>query len=653
MKEDLALNHLVLTEARKLLKQEKNNINNNASNIEKALLSLIGSLKVDYDHRCQVFLVKANIDSKEVFLEEPKQNFSFYKRADLPNKEASVKVKEQIDSTAYNNAQKACELIANLLSQASIDTSNLALNKTLSSNTNYFTFLSNIDKPAWLIVLLIAFASAYFTWYQGTHTFDLLDNTYILETSWRIANGEIPYKDFTLVVTPGTFLVQAVLMKLFSGKAIVVVYWCMFVMFVTILTTYKILIIISVKRWLAVGLCLIPAFAGTGMLPFISYDIDTVLLCLFSIGLLLVAEKKDMPVSWMLPVGFLATLPLIFKQNMGLAHLVMIIGIVNLIWFLTPWRYSFNKLMLFSLGIILGLAVLILPFWYFGAVSDLLHNVIVLPAKLRLKYSIIGLLWDYFPVPVNFIEPVIGNVSSAMLWGALAVFGFFWFAGTHKSLSKILLPLWVFGITLANFMAQRQQSLVPLYPLFAMLLGLISIFVSYFSDRAKKITNAVIIIFAIFLALYLIRYSYVGNRLNFYEDPFLNPTPFKSLKMEGLRASPKIVKRLDEIISFIDKIPKEETFALVPTEDPLYFATNRRSPLRIVQSFPETGGDPVNYLLELKRVKPDWILQKTKFQFFSWKDNASINDDWLTTNYEVFTKLDGYIVWKKINAQSH
>jgi hypothetical protein len=508
-----------------------------------------------------------------------------------------------------------------------------------------------MDKVAWIIVFFIAIASAYFTWYQGTRTFDLLDNTYILEMSWRIANKEVPYKDFTLVITPGTFTIQALLMKIFSGKAITVVYWCMFVMFVTILTTHKLLRIISVPAWLAVVLTIIPAFAGAGMLPFVSYDIDTILLCLFSIGALLSAEKRDMPLSWMLPIGFLAALPLIFKQNIGLAHLVMISGLVNLSWFLIPWRYSFNKLLLFHLGVILGVLVLILPFWYFGALPDLFNNVFLLPAKLRLRYSFIGLLWDYFPIPFNLIEPVVSNIASMMLWGSLAIFSLFWFVGRHKSIGRVFLPLWIFGIALASFMAQRQQSLVSLYPLLALLLGLSSIFVSYFSSTAKKVTYTLMVIFSIFLAQYLVKYSCAGNRLNFYQDPFVNPTEFKSEKMKGLRASPKIVEGVNEIVDFIDKtIPENETFALLPTEDPLFFITNRRSPLRIAQNYHETGGDPENYLLEMKRAKPTWILQKTKFQFFSWKENANLKGDWLNQNYKVVAKLNNYIIWKKINT---
>ncbi|KAF0248058.1 MAG: hypothetical protein FD167_2541, partial [bacterium] len=414
MREDLALSHLILMEARKLVAQAKEKKSND---LLTGLSKLISSLKVDYDHNQQIFIIQAQINKISAYLEVSKGEFQFYKRADLSANNSIVE-KKPVDNIAQENAENARQLISKLLIQSQLDIKAFLSNNPAKNTPAHFNPASTTDQTAWLAVLAISLLSAFFTWYQATRTFNFLDNTYILEVSWRIANGEIPYKDFTLVLTPGTFLVQAFLIKFVSDHATIIVFWSMFAMVATILVTYKILTLISTPRWFAVLLCFIPAFGGNTVIPYVSYDVDTMLLCLCSIALLLMAEKREMPINWMLPVGFLATLPLMFKQNLGLAHLVMMLGMVNLSWFLMSWRFSFAKLILFHIGVLLGIALLIVPFWYFDALPALFQNTVLLPAKLRLQYTFLDLLLDYSPFYLHEKEPILVLVASLAIWGS-------------------------------------------------------------------------------------------------------------------------------------------------------------------------------------------------------------------------------------------
>src|ERR1035438_6151534 len=57
-------------------------------------------------------------------------------------------------------------------------------------------------------------ASAAVTLWQNAHLTILWDSSYTLETSVRIALGQMPYRDFPLAHAPLTFLIQAAIIRL-------------------------------------------------------------------------------------------------------------------------------------------------------------------------------------------------------------------------------------------------------------------------------------------------------------------------------------------------------------------------------------------------------------------------------------------------------
>ena len=67
------------------------------------------------------------------------------------------------------------------------------------------------DIPA---ATLLFVATAAFVFWQNSQVAILWDLSYLLDTSWRIALGQAPYRDFPLVHAPLTFLIQAAIMRL-------------------------------------------------------------------------------------------------------------------------------------------------------------------------------------------------------------------------------------------------------------------------------------------------------------------------------------------------------------------------------------------------------------------------------------------------------
>lgn len=648
MKEYLALTHLLLNETRALTKQIAEGGN---KELAKTLTELTKNLTVEYDRQKQTYLIKILFQEKILFLEIEKKEFNFYQRAD--NSEAKEKnfLLGQ-DKIAEENKKQARLVLSKIFSQANIKVEDNILNNI--NNTNYANNLNTKDLSVYLVVL-IALASAALTWYQGTQTFNLIDNTYTLEAAWRILNGEIPYKDFNLIVAPGIYLKQALLMKIFGEGAIVGLWWCMFAMASTVILTYLVLKTMDIPSYVACLLCLIPALGGNVVRPYVWYDVDALVFCLASIGLFLWSEKKSLLNKNLFFIGFLTATPFIFKQNIGLAHLVMISGVLYFQWLIFPYRFSIKNFFLYHLGVFTCLATLLLPFWYLGALSDFFYHTFFIASELRADKPITLIMRFFLPrfsysnpdFPLNFPVPFFS--TSFLLWGSLLINIFLWFVGTHRSLMQFLMSFWVFGLSLSAILALGAGSVFPLMPLMAIQIAIIFNFIKHFKN-ISSIFYYIIYLIVILYAFALAEHALAGYQLFFYRDSFTEPTPFKVEKLKGMSASPDVVRGIEEIVEYTNnKIPVTDTIALLITEDPIYFITSRKSPIKILQRYKKSGGDPNKiYLPELERTQPKWILSKNVVQFLHWETPTQSEKQWLYKNYRKVDKLSHYEVWKKI-----
>ena len=66
-------------------------------------------------------------------------------------------------------------------------------------------------------ITLFAATAAFVLW-QNAHVAVLWDLSYLLDSSYRIALGQIPYRDFPFAHAPITFLLQAAILRL-TGRA--------------------------------------------------------------------------------------------------------------------------------------------------------------------------------------------------------------------------------------------------------------------------------------------------------------------------------------------------------------------------------------------------------------------------------------------------
>jgi len=180
-------------------------------------------------------------------------------------------------------------------------------------------------------------AAAAVTLWQCAHLVILWDLSYTLDSSLRIAQGQMPYRDFPFVHAPLTFLLQAALIRLTGCVYLHHVLYAAVVGGLGTVLAWRILLE-SLRSCLhaawPVALLLAAPLTVLGIysiLPMPSYDCDTAFFVLFAVFLL---QRVGRGPSLLSPfvAGVALVLPLFFKQNIGLPMLAVALGSISLLW---------------------------------------------------------------------------------------------------------------------------------------------------------------------------------------------------------------------------------------------------------------------------------------------------------------------------------
>src|SRR3990167_3538620 len=124
-----------------------------------------------------------------------------------------------------------------------------------------------------IVVLLLAVTASLIAAYQSGRVWPMIDYAYQMENGYRILLGQVPYKDFGLVLMPGTYWVIAGLMKLFGVSNMVQVLYTSLIAGLTIPLAYFILSKINDDPLFNLILTSPLIFTGHALYPFPSYDI--------------------------------------------------------------------------------------------------------------------------------------------------------------------------------------------------------------------------------------------------------------------------------------------------------------------------------------------------------------------------------------------
>ena len=189
----------------------------------------------------------------------------------------------------------------------------------------------------WIAGLGLFAATACVVLWQNAHVAVLFDLSYILNTAARIADGQMPYRDFPLAHPPLTFLIQAAIIRL-TGRVIFhhVLYAALIGGLSTVLTWRIALAIAARPRrrphggWRCSSPRRSPSWASTASCPILSTTATAAFWLLVAIWMLQRLEAKT-NVFFGFATGAALCIPFFFKQNMGLPFLLAAIGAVLLV----------------------------------------------------------------------------------------------------------------------------------------------------------------------------------------------------------------------------------------------------------------------------------------------------------------------------------
>lgn len=215
--------------------------------------------------------------------------------------------------------------------------------------------------------------------FQTSNVSALYDISYMVTNWYRIAEGQIPYRDFILLPNLGHFLIGGLLFKLFGTSYFVVLIWMCFVNLVSILVLRRILKILG----LSVIQCSFSSLVLSFMLPYSisalpNYDADSsflIILCIYFL-MHLVSIKSLSRFAWF-SLGVAGLVPFMIKQNVGIAFLVALVLALAI-------GLQLKQLSFFIAGTVLTIGVLALVMSLLGILANWWNYVFIFAADSRL-----------------------------------------------------------------------------------------------------------------------------------------------------------------------------------------------------------------------------------------------------------------------------
>ena len=179
----------------------------------------------------------------------------------------------------------------------------------------------------WAATLFLFLGTSAVVLWQNSRLAVLWDLSYVLENSYRISLGELPYHDFPFPYAPATFLIQALLIRL-TGRVYFhhVLYGAIVGGLGTVLTWRILLHLLrgALPSFRLVAFLLTAPLTVLGIycvFPHPFYDPDCTFAILCGVLLLLHLERKGFPSHRAFFTGIVLVVPVFVKQNTGLAFL--------------------------------------------------------------------------------------------------------------------------------------------------------------------------------------------------------------------------------------------------------------------------------------------------------------------------------------------
>jgi hypothetical protein len=521
---------------------------------------------------------------------------------------------------------------------------------------------------------LLFLGTAVFVCWQNSRVAVLWDLGYLLDTSWRMVRGQMPYRDFPLVHGPLTFVLQAALMRVAGRHYLVPIAYAAIAGGVGTVVTWRIVLrvvrgaaVFASAAW-PVALLLAAPLTVLGIYsiyPHPIYDCDCALAILIAVLLLtsLATTGKTAGSSPALPVaaGAATVLPVFFKQNMGLPFLAAAGAGVLLLLVLEILKarsvhgvlrsQSAFVLAGMASALFLGLATIAGT----AGIGNYLHWTVQFAAQRRLP-GLALMLSVYREPSLAWMLPALGAGLALCCtrlvdrrWARIAAIGliaaplastllFFLMQDDAEDRADTLLSLWplllLAGFLVAVFELRRGVTLSRLMPFFVLaaihgaflsqqlwgstyavwplLMVLVAQTLAVLPTRARPV---VITTTAMLGAVFIIcggMYAVSLERLSYIQIPDAPAQHSSVPALRGMADRGPYLSNLDELVEFAAReIPPGDALLLLPGEDPFYYATGRTPQFPVTLFDPTTDPYSVPELLaDARRRDVRWVIVK-------------------------------------------
>ena len=469
-----------------------------------------------------------------------------------------------------------------------------------------------------LLPVLLFVASAAFTLWRNTQVAVLVDISYILNIATRIAAGDVPYAQFPLAQAPLTFIVQAILIKLFGPHFFVQIAYAAIVGGLATVLTYLIarrIVAGVVARPAALAAVLAIPLVPLGIyaiLPSPFYDPDGCIAILAAVAAILAASDRPTRTRWLV-AGALISVPVFIKQNIGGAFLVLAVGALLVDALARPAARAGLRWCLVGLAAALGFELLALQLvvgidhylawaWTFALagrgvtierISSFADPSVIWPgllilalalatrflgARLRAPIFVLMLCFALLTRVSTVASFIDVNTLFPPLLVAASVFALVRATrdGAHI---ETMLPLVLTGTAAGTLMSLGLNgSTFGIFPLLVLAIAAVVRDLRRLVPGTTRLAPLAGAVLALFLAASGAAYTLTNARLLFVDANAPGPvvrSAFPSLA--GLSAPGPYIGDLDAILAWTrDNVPADDAMVFLPGEDPAFFALGRR-----------------------------------------------------------------------------
>ena len=531
--------------------------------------------------------------------------------------------------------------------------------------------------------------------WQSSRVTVLWDLTYVLEIAHRIAGGGVPYKEFVVPQPPLTFLIQAAIVRFMEPGFLWHRLYCAVVAGGTAALTWHVIVMQlndarPRHRALIGAIAAVPTvfLNGYAILPLPFYDSDCSFLVLLALSAILAARRGT---DWRthFAAGVLIVLPVLAKQNIGLAALLLVHGFLLLSALGRGQRSEHRAYMSFAAGSMVSALLLGATLHAWIGLSSLYEWTVSYAASRRwpagrlllLPYlqtgtwiAIAAAFVGYYmtlsrgsrwrpPLGLAIIGlPMLVATPTILRWGLAARASYLWglggIAGSAGAIADCLrqnwrfesaVPLIAIGVAHAAFASQGVYD--SAYGVWPFLMIALAPLAARLIDAAQSLRITVAFVVGLSAALTSLGYRHIARqeRLGFVDlsGPVESASrpPIRGLAVPGTHVSDfeRLIARTDELI------PRDEGILAFPGEDPFFFVSGRHPRLPIVL-FDDTAMpyDRTQLLRLLEEHDIKWVVLKDRLQLrhLPWRHLEAFVTTDLPARYQIIDVLPRYRILK-------